>query len=144
MRLPDWIRLAAGEPQLNLKDGTQLRLLTAQQVLEARREAYALAGEEKERALCANACLLARALLRRNRLVYASGQEVLGKLSPTKIQTLAKAWADFDRRENPGLSAKGERVNTLKKAWSTCRRSAFVGMCSGPLGRSPQRNESKP
>ena len=39
--------------RLKLEDGRELRLLSALEVLEARREA--------EAALCANACLLARA-----------------------------------------------------------------------------------
>ena len=42
----------------------ELRLLSALEVLEARREAEGLARGEAEAALCANACLLARALER--------------------------------------------------------------------------------
>ena len=42
----------------------ELRLLSALEVLEARREAAQLAESQGERALCSNACLLARALER--------------------------------------------------------------------------------
>ena len=52
-------RTAAEEGQ-----GLELRLLSAREVLEARREAAGLTREDRERALCANACLLARALER--------------------------------------------------------------------------------
>ena len=50
--------------RLKLEDGRELRLLSALEVLEARREAEGLARGEAEAALCANACLLARALQR--------------------------------------------------------------------------------
>ena len=50
--------------RLKLEDGRELRLLSALEVLEARREAEGLARGEAEAALCANACLLARALER--------------------------------------------------------------------------------
>ena len=40
----------------------ELRLLSALEILEARREAAQLAESQGERALCSNACLLARAL----------------------------------------------------------------------------------
>ena len=42
----------------------ELRLLSAREVLEARREGEQLAAEGREKALCANACLIAKALER--------------------------------------------------------------------------------
>ena len=54
--------IGAGRERLRLEDGRELRLLSALEVLQARREAEELARNEGERALCANACLLARAL----------------------------------------------------------------------------------
>ena len=47
---------------MDLDNGMRLRLLSALEILQARREADKLCQEEWERALCANACLLARAL----------------------------------------------------------------------------------
>ena len=44
------------------RPGWTMRLLSAAEVLEARREAGELAADERERAVCSNACLLARAL----------------------------------------------------------------------------------
>lgn len=59
MKSPDWLRILTASPRQRLPGGVQLRLLTAQEVLEARREATALAGEDRDRALCSNACLVA-------------------------------------------------------------------------------------
>ena len=81
MKSPDWLRILTASPRQRLPGGVQLRLLTAQEVLEARREATALAGEDRDRALCSNACLVARAVVRRGRPVYGSGEEVLHRLT---------------------------------------------------------------
>ena len=62
MKSPDWLRILTASPRQRLPGGVQLRLLTAQEVLEARREAAQMAESQGERALCSNACLRARAL----------------------------------------------------------------------------------
>ena len=54
--------ILAGADRMELENGMELRLLSALEVLEARREAAQLAESQGERALCSNACLLARAL----------------------------------------------------------------------------------
>ena len=54
--------ILAGADRMELENGMELRLLSALEVLEARREATALAGEDRDRALCSNACLLAQEL----------------------------------------------------------------------------------
>ena len=102
MTAPDWLRLGGGRSALPLADGRNLRLLTVREVLEARRESLDLEGDK---ALCSNACLLARALVRAGEPVYPHGRAVLADLSPEEIERLAGIWADFDRRENPGLTA---------------------------------------
>ena len=107
MTAPDWLRLGGGLGALPLADGRSLRLLTVREVLEARRESLELEGDK---ALCSNACLLARALVREGEPVYLSGRAVRKALSPEEIQDLAGAWAAFDRRENPGLTAPEARV----------------------------------
>ena len=48
--------------RIELENGMFLRLLSALELMQARRAASLLAEEEQERALCSNACLLARAL----------------------------------------------------------------------------------
>ena len=73
--------------RLKLEDGRELRLLSALEVLEARREAEGLARGEAEAALCANACLLARALERGGQPVRsgrwrAGGPPLTGRKTP--------------------------------------------------------------
>lgn len=135
-----WMVLLAGEERTPAREGEglELRLLSAREVLEARREAAALATEGREAALCANACLLARALERRGRPVFASGGEVLAGLSVGQIASLAGQWARWSRRENPSPEDEGE-ARRLKKAWSTRLMRAFGGVCSAHLGLCPPR-----
>ena len=133
--------LLSGPDRLELEDGRTLRLLSAMEALQARREAAGLARDERERALCSNACVVARALEKGGRPVYQSGQAVLEDLTVEGITALARRWAAFDREENPSLTEGEERVDALKKVWSTRRRSAFGGVCSGLLGRFPPRRE---
>lgn len=66
---------------LTLDNGMRLRLLSALEVLQARREAEGLARAPKEHALCSNACLLARALeTEEGSPVFSGGEAVLAGL----------------------------------------------------------------
>lgn len=135
--------LLAGRPDaaLELGDGTQLRLLTALEILEVGREAEELARLEKERALCSNACLLARAVVKKGRPVFCGGAEVMEKLRVEEIARLSRQWAEFNRRENPSPEDGKERVDALKKAWSTRLTSALNGACSGSWARFLRRRK---
>lgn len=124
---------------LPLGDGTQLRLLTAFEILEVGREAAAMAQRDREKALCSNACLLAKAVVRDGIPVFRSGAEVLEKLRVEEIADLSRQWAAFNRRENPSPEDEKERVDTLKKAWSTRLMSALNGVCSAVLACFPPR-----
>ena len=125
--------------RLRLEDGRELRLLSALEVLEAGREGAELAQNEGERPLCANACLLARALERKGKPVFPSGRAVLEGLSAREIGELARRWNELDRAENPSPEDGMEDVLALKKAWSTRLRSAFAGACSGRSTPCPRR-----
>lgn len=125
--------------RLKLEDGRELRLLSALEVLEARREAEGLARGEAEAALCANACLLARALERDGKPVFPSGRAVLESLRVEEIARLSQVWGEFDRRYCPSPQDSGDEVQQLKKGWSTRLTRAFNGVCSALLGRCPQR-----
>ena len=132
-----------GPDRLAIEDGTALHLLPALAVFEARREAKelaaALSGEE---ALCANACLLAKAWRRNGRRVCSDGRAVLERLGVSQIQALARRFAEFDREANPGLlSAEGE-IDALKKASGACRRSGSAGMCSARSAPFPRSRVS--
>ena len=110
--------------RLRLPGGRTLRLLTAMEVLEARREAEELAREGRERALCSNACLLARALERRGQPLFENGQAVLEHLRVEEIGELARRWATFNRTGNTLSGWNAEAAESLKKVWSTRRKSA--------------------
>lgn len=118
----------------------KLRLLSAFEVLEARREAEALAKDGRERALCSNACLLARALVRGGRPVYESGEAVLRAMTPGQIGAFSEAWCEKNRAENPSPEDGEGQVARLKKGWSTRLMSAFNGVCSKRLGFCPPRS----
>ena len=94
-----------------------------------------MAGEGRDEALCANACLLAYALLGEDgRKVFASGREVLESLSAGQIGEFARRWGEFDRECDP--APWDERaVAEAKKGWSTRLMSASNGVCSRLLGR---------
>ena len=136
----DWERLLSGRRELELGDGWSLRLLSAMEVLEARREAKELVREDRERALCSNACLLARALFKDSEAWFESGAAALNGLSVEEIGALGRRWAEFNRAENPSAEDGEERVETLKKALSTRRMPGFSGACSRLLARFRRRN----
>lgn len=102
--------------RLKLEDGRELRLLSALEVLEARREAEGLARAPKEHALCSNACLLARALeTEEGSPIFSGGEAVLAGLRVEEIAALAKTWSQFNREENPALTMGQEEAEALKK-----------------------------
>ena len=135
--------LLSRRDRLTLEDGTQLRLLSALEVLEARREGEELAQSEGERALCTNACLLARALEEEGKPLFPSGRAVLEHLSAREVAQLARLWDELDRAENPSPEDGEEEARALKKAWSIRLMSAFAGVCSRRSGPFPRRNGPK-
>ena len=101
---------------MELENGMRLRLLSALEVLQARREAEELSQSERERALCSNACLLARALEPGERqAVFSGGREVLSGLRVEEIAALAERWSRFNRSENPALTMDAEQAEDVKK-----------------------------
>lgn len=127
---PDRVKVPEGE----------LRLLSAREVLEARREGDDLARDGRERALCRNACLIARALERKGRPVFEDGQAVLNALRVEDIAWLAQRWAQFNRECNPSALDGEEEISRRKKAWSTRLMSAFSGVCSACSALCPPRS----
>ncbi len=135
--------LLAGPDQLELEDGRRLRLLSAMEVLEARREADWLAQGARERALCSNACLLARALMKDGQRLFRDGGHVLEELTVEEIGTLAGQWARFNRQVNPGPETGEDRVEELKNVWSTPGKSGCTGACCDPFQPCPRRTVSE-
>lgn len=117
----------------------ELRLLSAWEVLAACRESGELAAEGPERALCSNACLIARALERDGKPVYADGRAVLDALRVEDITRLADRWGAFNRAVNPSPLDGEKELEARKKAWSTRPARACNGVCSALSARFPRR-----
>ena len=135
--------ILAGPRRTDAGGGRTLRLVSAREVLEARREGDALARDGGERALCRNACLVAKALERKGKPVFESGQAALDALRVEDIAGLADAWAGFNRTQTPTPLDGEQEIQRRKKAWSTRLMSAFSGACSGCSALCPRRNGRK-
>lgn len=131
-----------GPERMRVDEG-ELRLLSAREVLEARREGEALARDGRELALCRNACLIAKALERKGKPVFADGQAALDRLRVEDIARLSGQWARFNREYNPSPLDGEQELKARKKAWSTRIMSAFSGACSGCSALCPRRNGRK-
>ena len=129
--------------ELKLEDGRHLRLLSAMEVLEARREAEWLARDGRERPLCSNACLLARAMVKDGNPLFRDGAHVLEQLTVEEIGTIARQWAQFNAQVNPGPNTASGRVEELKNVWSTPRKSGCTGACCDPFQPCPRRIASE-
>ena len=111
-----WTSILARRDRMPLDNGMCLRLLSALEVLQARREADGLCRNSSERALCSNACLLARALeTQEGEPVFSSGEAVLSGLRVEEIAALSRTWSQFNREENPALTMEQEEAEELKK-----------------------------
>lgn len=110
------LSMLAGRDRISLENGFDLRLLSAMEVLQARREAGELTGDGRERALCSNACLLARALERSEDRspAFDSGRAVLVGLTVEEIAALAARWSAFSRENDPGLDLSREELEGVK------------------------------
>ena len=125
------LSILAGRDRLSLDNGFDLRLLSALETLQARREGMELAGDDRELALCSNACLLARALERSEdrKPVFSDGQAVLAGLTVEEIAALAARWSRFSRENDPGLDLSEEALEEVKKNSVTAPASGCAGGC---------------
>lgn len=125
------LSILAEQDRISLGNGMDLRLLSALEVLQARREAGELVREDRERALCSNACLLARALERTedHSAVFTGGEAVLAGLTVEEIGTLAARWGELHRQSNPGLGLGREELENVKKNCVPTRQNGCVGEC---------------
>lgn len=123
--------ILARQDRVHLDNGMDLRLLSALEVLQARREAGELACEDRERALCSNACLLARALEQEeeHKPVFSDGRAVLAGLTVEEIGGLARRWSQLRRESDPGLNVTEEELENVKKNSGATRESGCGGGC---------------
>ncbi len=123
-----------------LDNGWTVRLLSAWEALEVRREGEELAREEQDKALCSNACLLAHVLLRDGKPAFTDGRAVLEALTAGQIADLACRWSAFDKECDPAPWEE-RTVDEAKKGWSTRLMNAFNGACFERLVHFLQRRE---
>ena len=111
------LSILAQRDRISLGNGFDLRLLSALEALQARREGAELARDGLEQALCSNACLLARALegTENRGPVFPDGRAVLAGLTAEEIAALAARWAAFSRENDPGLEVTGEELERIKE-----------------------------
>lgn len=102
--------ILSGQDRFPLGNGMSLRLLSGLELLQARREARALAEDPLERPLCSNACLVARALeTQEGKPLFLDGKQVLESLTAEEIEALACRWDSFRRFVLPGGQEEVER-----------------------------------
>lgn len=125
------LSILAGRDRISLGNGFDLRLLSALEVLQARREGAELSRDGRERALCSNACLLARALegTEDQLPVFADGRAVLAGLTVEEIARLAARWSAFSRENDPGPEVSQEELEEVKKNSVTTPESGCAGGC---------------
>lgn len=111
--------------RMTLDNGMELRLVSAWEILEIRREAEELSSSGLDSGVCTNACLLARALEAEGTALFEDGASLMKALSLEEIGQLVQIWGDFNKRVNPSPSS-GE-VESLKKNWLGKKLSGFIG-----------------
>ena len=123
--------ILARRDRMSLENGLELRLLSALEAIQARREGLELAADGRERALCSNACLLARALERTEDRtpVFQGGREVLAGLTVAEIAALAARWSAFSRENDPGPELDGAALEQVKKNSVTIPENGCGGGC---------------
>lgn len=97
------VSILSRQDRLTLGNGMVLRLISADELLCARREARELAQSPLEQPLCSNACLVARALILEegHAPFFLNGKQVLEVLTAEEIEALACRWDKFRRAAQP-------------------------------------------
>ena len=105
------LSILAHRDRISRGNGMVLRLLSAGELLQARRKAHELAQSPLEQPLCSNACLVARALEieGEEQPFFRDAEEVLSALTAEEIEMLARRWDSFRRGAVPG-------------GWETCEQ----------------------
>lgn len=126
-----------------LGGGWVMRPLPALELLRARREAITLAKDRRERALCANACLLARVLEdeETGAPAFSGGEAVLAALTAEEIGALAARWGAFRRASDPGLArlCPDCQEKALEERCPACGREKTGREAAGNPAFDPER-----
>lgn len=105
------VSILSQRDRLSLGEGMVLRLLSAGELIQARRQARAMAENLMEQPLCSNACLVALALEAEGeeRPFFRDAEQVLAALTAEEIEDLARRWDEFRRCVRPGQVWDEER-----------------------------------
>ncbi len=86
---------------VELGEGWSMRPLTAAQMLACRGKGEAMAKEERDKALWANAQILSQVLLKEGEAPFEDGSAVLEHLTAGQIQVLTRRWWEQDDFSGP-------------------------------------------
>ena len=92
----------------------EMRLLTARQLLEARREAGSMAGDRESRGLRSNAC---RSLYRNGAQAFPNGETLLGAWSAEDIGRAMERYEAMAEKRDPPWDEEG-RLEELRQQLS--------------------------
>lgn len=134
-----WFELPA---PVELGEGWSMRPLTAAQMLACRGVGEAMAKEERDKALWANAQLLSQVLLKEGEAPFGDGSAVLEHLTAGQIDGLARRWWEQDDFSGP----------QRREAWSAAEggenqgfdMARFLALGGADPARAPVRVEPSP
>lgn len=121
------VSILSDQDRMSLGNGMNLRLLSARELLQARREAHELSESPLEQPLCSNACLVARALEvdGEERPLFRDGEQVLEALTAEEIEALARRWDQFRRSALPGEMGEERGFNPyFDESRFACRKES--------------------
>lgn len=121
-------------PPVELGEGWSLRFLTAAEMLECRGEGEARAGEERDKALWANAALLSKVLLKEGKPAFEGGERVLASLTVGQIEGLTRRWWQQDNFSSQPLREEGPaREGGENERFDMARFLELGGMAEEPF-----------
>lgn len=107
-----------------------LRLLSALEVLQARREAGSWRGRTGSGHWCSTpACWPALEREEDESPVFSDGRAVLAGLTVEEIGSLAARWSVLRRESDPGLNVTEEELENVKKNSAVTRENGCGGGC---------------
>lgn len=110
----DLLRFLGGRKKAAL-GSLELRLISAEEMLQAHNEACGLAeGREEAMGLCLNACILARAAEKDGKAVFRDGRDVLRSVHAERLEHWMQRYLQLCREE--GLSGGEAHWDQMKRS----------------------------
>lgn len=134
-----WFELPA---PVELGEGWSMRPLTAAQMLACRGEGEAMAKEERDKDLWANAQLLSQVLLKEGEAPFGDGSAVLESLTAGQIDGLARRWWEQDDFSQP--QRRGEWAVQEESENERFDMARFLALGGEDPARTAGREEPSP